>query len=66
MAAFYGWDSTALGLVSLQKGSVVLTTKFPDIPGTHFIYLVRIKSRVHLGAIQWFWTRDPWNGNPAP
>ena len=54
MAAFYGWESTASWLVPLQKDSVVLTTKFPDIPGTHFIYLVRIKSRVHLGAIQWF------------
>ena len=21
---------------------------------------------VNLGATQWFWTRDPWIGNPAP
>ena len=25
-----------------------------------------MKDWVDLGATQWFWTRDPWIGNPAP
>ena len=28
--------------------------------------LRRMKGWVDLGASQWFWTRDPWIGNPAP
>ena len=43
MAAFYGQGSTASRLEPLQKGSLLLTTKFPDIPGTHFIDLGRMK-----------------------
>ena len=37
MAPYYGWGSTASRLVTL------FTTKFPDIPGTHFIDLGRMK-----------------------
>ena len=37
MAPFYGWGSTASRLVPLRGGSLLFTTKFPDIPGTHFI-----------------------------
>ena len=37
----------------LQGGSLLFTTKFAEIPDTHF---------VDLGATQWF----PWIGNPAP
>ena len=66
MAPFYGWGSTASRLVPLWGGSLLFTLKFPDIPGTHFINLGRMKCWVDLGAIQWFWTRDPWIGNPAP
>ena len=33
MAPFYGWGSTASRLVPLQGGSLLFTTKFPDIPG---------------------------------
>ena len=29
-------------------------TKFPEIPGTHFIDLGRTKGRVDLGTTQWF------------
>ena len=54
MAPFYGWGSTALRLESLRGGSLLFTTKFPDISGTHFIDLERMKGRVNLGPTQWF------------
>ena len=54
MAPFYGWGSTASRLVSLRGGSLLFTTKFPDIPVTRFIDLGRMKGWVDLGAIQWF------------
>ena len=37
MAPFYGWSSTASRLEPLQGGSLLFTTKFPEIPGSHFI-----------------------------
>ena len=43
MAPFYGWGSTASRLVPLRGGSLLFTTKFRDIPGTHFIDLGRTK-----------------------
>ena len=43
MAPFYGWGSTASRLEPLRGGSLVFTTKFPEIPGTHFIDLGRMK-----------------------
>ena len=44
MAPFYGWGSTASSrLEPLQGGSSLFTTKFPEIPGTHFIDLGRMK-----------------------
>ena len=43
MAPFYGWGSTASRLVPLREGSLLFTTKFPDIPGTHFNDLGRMK-----------------------
>ena len=43
MAPFYGWGSTASRLVPLRGGSLLFTTKFPDIPGTHFVDLGRMK-----------------------
>ena len=36
MAPFYGCGSTASRLEPLQGGSLLFTTKFPEIPGTHF------------------------------
>ena len=36
MAPFYRWDSTASRLESLQGGSLLFTTKFPEIPGILF------------------------------
>ena len=43
MALFYEWGSTASRLEPLQGSSLLFTTKFPEIPGTHFIDLRRIK-----------------------
>ena len=43
MAPFYGWGSTASRLEPLRGGSLLFTTKFPEIPGTHFIDLGRMK-----------------------
>ena len=43
MAPFYGWGSTASRLESFQGGSLPITTKFPEIPGTHFIDFGRMK-----------------------
>ena len=43
VAYFYGWGSTASRLTSLRGGSLLFTTKFPEIPGTHFINLRRMK-----------------------
>ena len=40
---FYGWGSTASRLEPLRRGSLLFTTKFPEIPGTHFINLARMK-----------------------
>ena len=50
MASFYGWGSTASRTEPLQGGSLLFTTKFPDIPGTHFIDLGRMKGWVDFGA----------------
>ena len=43
MAPFQGWGSTASRLESLQGGNLLFTTKFPEIPGTHFIHLEKMK-----------------------
>ena len=37
MAPFYGWGLTASRLEPLRRGSLLFTTKFPEIPGSHFI-----------------------------
>ena len=50
MAPFYGWGSTALRLEPLWGGSLIFTTKFPEISGTHFIYLRRMKGWVEWGT----------------
>ena len=43
MAPFYGWGSVASRLEPLRGGSLLFTTKFPEVPGTHFIDLGRMK-----------------------
>ena len=46
MAPFYGWGSTASRLEPLRGGSLLFTTKFPKISGTHFTDLGRMKGCV--------------------
>ena len=46
MAPFYGWGSTASRLEPLWGGSLLYNTKFPEIPGTHFINLGKMKGWV--------------------
>ena len=43
MDSFYGLGSTASRLEPLRGGSLLFTTKFPEIPGTHFIDLGRMQ-----------------------
>ena len=66
LAPFYGYGSTASRLEPLRGSSLLFTTKFLEIPGTHFIDLGKMIRWVDIGATQWFWTRDPSIGNPAP
>ena len=65
MAPFFGWGSTVSKLEPLRGESLLFTTKFPEISGTHFIDLGRVKGWVNLGTTHWFWTRGLWIGNPA-
>ena len=48
MSPFYGWGSTVSRLEPLRGGSLLFTSTFPEIPGTHFIDLARMKGRVTL------------------
>ena len=48
MAPFYGWGSTASRLQPLRGGSLLFTTKFPEIRSPHFIYLGKMKGWVDL------------------
>ena len=43
MAPFYGRGLTASRLQPLRGGSLLFTIQFPEIPGTHFIDLGRMK-----------------------
>ena len=43
MTPFYGWGSTDPNLEPLRGGSLIFTTKFPEIPATYFINLGRMK-----------------------
>ena len=44
MASFHGWGSIASWLVeSFRGGSLLFPAKFPEIPGTHFIDLGKMK-----------------------
>ena len=55
MVPFYGWGSTASRLQPLRGGSLLFTTKFLEIPDTHFVDLQRMKGWVNnVGATQWF------------
>ena len=54
VAPFYGWGSTTSRLEPLRGGSLLFISKFPEIPGAHFIDLGRRKGCVDLAASQWF------------
>ena len=43
MVPLDGWGSTASRLEPLSAGSLLYNTKFPEISGTHFINLGRMK-----------------------
>ena len=43
VAPFHRWGSTASRLEPLRGGRLLFTTKFPEIPGTHFIDLGGMK-----------------------
>ena len=61
LGKFFFWPlrgSNASRLEPLWGGSLLFTTKFPDISGTHFIDLGRMKGWVELGV-----TQDPWIEN---
>ena len=66
MVPFYGWGLTVSRLEPLWGGGLLYNTKFPEIPGTHFINLGRVKGWFDLGATEWFWPWESWIGNPAP
>ena len=40
---FYGWSSIASGQEPLRGGGLIFITNFPEISGTHFINLGRMK-----------------------
>ena len=40
MAPFYGWGSTASRLEPLRGGSLLFTTKSPEIPGIYSIFSI--------------------------
>ena len=51
---------------TLRGGSLLFTTKFTGIPGSHLIHLGRVKGWINLRATQWSWTWDLWIGNTEP
>ena len=55
MAPFYGWGSTAARLEPLRGGSLIFTTKFPEIPGTHFINLGWMNGNQDMQFIQFIY-----------
>ena len=62
MAPFYGWGSTASRLEPLRGGSLLFTTKFPEIPGTHFMDLGRMNGWVVLEPPSGFEHETPGSG----
>ena len=59
-APFLWWGSTTSRLEPLRGGSLLFTTKFPEVPGTHFIDLGRILSQswrhpavLNTGPLDW-------------
>ena len=59
MAPFYGWGSTASRLEPLRGGSLLFTTKFPEVPGTHFIDLLDHGATISLKLSSDHYRRSP-------
>ena len=61
MAPFYGWGSTALRLEPLRGGSLLFTTKFPEIHGTHFaheqMYHESLRKIIKICEKVWLWNK---------
>ena len=66
MALFWMGFNCLKATELLKGGSLLFTSKFSEIPGTHLNNLRRLKDWVELGTTLWFWTRDYWIGNTAP
>ena len=51
----------------LRGGSLLFTTKSPGYPGTHLIDLTthKVERLSWPQSPQWYWTWDPWTGNPV-
>ena len=62
MTPFYGWGSTASRLEQLRGGSLLSITKLPDIPGTYFTDLGRMKGWLTLEPPSGFEHRTPGLG----
>ena len=43
MASFYGWGPSVSSLEPLRGGSLHFTSELPEIPGSHFIDLGKMK-----------------------
>ena len=66
MAPFLWMGFNCLKATATLRRQFTFTIQFPEIPGTHFIDLGRMKGWVDLGVTQQFWSHDHWIGNPAP
>ena len=53
MAPFYGWGSTTSRLALLRGGSLLFTTKFPEIPYFHLNYTNNSGNKAKL----WYFTQ---------
>ena len=62
MAPFYGSDSTASRLQPLQRGSLLFTIQFPEIPGTHYVTSEGWKAEQTLEPPSSFEQRTPGLG----
>ena len=57
----YGWGSTAPMLEPLRGGSLLFTTKLPEIPGTHFYSIPRTQSLLMITEFKWINVYSSWS-----
>ena len=53
MVPFHGWGLTASRLEPLRWGSLLSTTKFPEIPGTHLSQTWNHPLVLNTGPLDW-------------